>query len=134
LKFEAEGREFAKMLRSQEQFIQTVKGQNIFLKQNASLTYSWRFLRSITRTIGIKNWKKYLGFRKLEKGLECNFIEVGMFGFSRSAVLQQMTKAAEQFSQAKFAWQLQEAFWGKIILKLHLNFSIYNYEFMSHTS
>ena len=27
-KFEAEGREFAKFLRSQEQFIQTVKGQN----------------------------------------------------------------------------------------------------------
>ena len=24
-----------------------------------------------------------------------------------------MTKAAEQFSQAKFAWQLQEAFWGQ---------------------
>ena len=30
LKFEAEGREFAKILRSQEQFIQTVKGQNNF--------------------------------------------------------------------------------------------------------
>ena len=28
LKFEAEGREFAKFLRSREQFIQTVKGQN----------------------------------------------------------------------------------------------------------
>jgi hypothetical protein len=28
LKFEAEGREFAKLLRSPEQFIQTVKGQN----------------------------------------------------------------------------------------------------------
>ena len=27
LKFEAEGREFAKILRSPEQFIQTVKGQ-----------------------------------------------------------------------------------------------------------
>ena len=27
-KFEAEGREFAKILRSLEQFIQTVKGQN----------------------------------------------------------------------------------------------------------
>ena len=31
LKFEAEGREFAKLLRSLEQFIQTVKGQNVFL-------------------------------------------------------------------------------------------------------
>ena len=28
LKFEAEGREFAKFVRSLEQFIQTVKGQN----------------------------------------------------------------------------------------------------------
>ena len=34
LKFEAEGREFSKFLRSLEQFIQTVKGQNNFLKQN----------------------------------------------------------------------------------------------------
>ena len=30
LKFEAEGREFAKCLRSLEQFIQIVKGQNNF--------------------------------------------------------------------------------------------------------
>ena len=30
LKFDAEGREFAKFLRSLEQFIQTVKGQNNF--------------------------------------------------------------------------------------------------------
>jgi hypothetical protein len=30
LKFEAEGRDFAKILRSLEQFIQTVKGQNNF--------------------------------------------------------------------------------------------------------
>ena len=30
LKFKAEGREFAKILRSQEQFIQTVIGQNNF--------------------------------------------------------------------------------------------------------
>ena len=35
LKFEADGREFAKFLRSLEQFIQTVKGQN---------NCSWRFL------------------------------------------------------------------------------------------
>ena len=30
LKFEADGREFAKILRSLEQFIQTMKGQNNF--------------------------------------------------------------------------------------------------------
>ena len=44
LRFEAEGREFAKFLRPQEQFIQTVKGQNNFWWQNAFLTCSWRFL------------------------------------------------------------------------------------------
>ena len=44
LKFEAEGREFAKFLRPLEQFIQTVKGQNNFWWQNAFLTCSWRFL------------------------------------------------------------------------------------------
>ena len=46
LKFEAEGREFANFLRSLEQFIQTVIGQNNFWQQNASLTCSWMFLRS----------------------------------------------------------------------------------------
>jgi hypothetical protein len=30
LRFKAEGREFAKILRSQEQFVQTVKGPNNF--------------------------------------------------------------------------------------------------------
>ena len=45
LKFEAEGREFAKFLRSLEQFIQTVKGQKNVWQQNAFLTCSWRFLR-----------------------------------------------------------------------------------------
>ena len=34
LKFEAEGREFAKILRSLEQFIQTVKGQYNVWQQN----------------------------------------------------------------------------------------------------
>ena len=43
LKFDAEGREFAKYLRSLEQFIQTMKSQNIFWYQNAFLTCSWRF-------------------------------------------------------------------------------------------
>ena len=45
-KFKNEGQEFAKFLRSLKQFIQTVKGQNIFWKQNAFLTCSWRFLIS----------------------------------------------------------------------------------------
>ena len=46
LKFEAEGQEFAKILRNLEQFIQTVNGQNNFWLQNAFLTCSWRFLIS----------------------------------------------------------------------------------------
>ena len=46
LKFEAESREFSKILRSLEQFIQTVKGQKNLWYQNAFLTCSWRFLRS----------------------------------------------------------------------------------------
>ena len=74
LKFEAEGREFAKFLRSLKQFIQTVKGQNNFWQQNAFLTCSWRFLRynkleklesKLEKDIGIwkhagKVGKKYL--------------------------------------------------------------------------
>ena len=48
LKFEAEGRELANFLRSLEQFIPTVKGQNNFWKQNVFLTCSWKFLRSNT--------------------------------------------------------------------------------------
>ena len=46
LKLEAESQEFAKFLRSLEQFIQTVKSQNNFWYQNAFLTCSWIFLRS----------------------------------------------------------------------------------------
>ena len=42
-KLEAEGQEFANFLRSLEQFIQTVKGQN---NKNAFLTSSCRFLIS----------------------------------------------------------------------------------------
>jgi hypothetical protein len=38
LKFEAESQEFSNFLRSLEQFIQTVKGQNNFWQQNAFLT------------------------------------------------------------------------------------------------
>ena len=46
LEFEAEGREFAKILRSLEQFVWTVKGQKIFGNRILFLTYPWMFLRS----------------------------------------------------------------------------------------
>ena len=61
LKFEAEGREFTKILRSLEQFVRTVKGQNKFWQQNVFLTFSWRFL--------ISNKLEQLEF-KLEKNIE----------------------------------------------------------------
>ena len=48
LKFEAEGREFAKILRSLEQFIQTVKGQYDFWYRMFFLTCFSRFLISDT--------------------------------------------------------------------------------------
>ena len=44
--FEAEGQKFANILKSLEQFVWTVKGQNNFWSQNAFLTHSWRFLIS----------------------------------------------------------------------------------------
>jgi hypothetical protein len=45
LKFEAEGREFANILRSLEQFVRTVKGQIKLWWQNVFLTCSWGILR-----------------------------------------------------------------------------------------
>ena len=44
LKFEAEGQEFAKILRKLEQFIQTVNGQNNFWLQSAFLTEGFSYL------------------------------------------------------------------------------------------
>ena len=65
LKFEAEGREFAKFLRSLEQFIQTVKGQNNFWQQNAFFTHSWRFLISNKfEQLEFKLVRKYNSFTK----------------------------------------------------------------------
>ena len=46
LKFEAEGREFAKNLRSLEQFIRNSESLVKFLKLNTILTYSWIYYNS----------------------------------------------------------------------------------------
>ena len=51
--------EFANFLRSLEQFIVTVKGQNNFWYQNVFLTCSWRFLISNKSTIRSHIGKKY---------------------------------------------------------------------------
>ena len=71
MKFEAEGQEFANFLRSQEQFIQTVKGQNKFWQHNAFLTCSLRFLIS-KKIIHNSNWKKLLGFINMQELLGSN--------------------------------------------------------------
>jgi hypothetical protein len=65
LKFKAEGREFAKFLRSLEQLIQTMKVQNNFWQHNAFLTCSWRFLRS-----NKLEQLELLGFRNMQEKLD----------------------------------------------------------------
>ena len=70
MKFEAEGREFAKFLRSLEQFIHIVKGQNIFWQQNSFLTCSWRFLISNKLEQLEFKLEKILGFRNMQEKLE----------------------------------------------------------------
>ena len=51
LKLEAEGREFAKFLRSLEQFIQTVKGQNNFWYTMRTNLLNWCNLVSISKNV-----------------------------------------------------------------------------------
>ena len=63
--FEAEDRKFANLLKSLEQFTQTMKGQNNFWYQNTFLTCYWRFLISKNIIQTVKNhWD--LGTCKLE--------------------------------------------------------------------
>ena len=64
LKFEAEGQEFVKILRSLGQFIQTVKGQKNFWWQNAFLICSWRFpMPYILEQLKLKS-EKNIGIKK----------------------------------------------------------------------
>ena len=63
-KLEAEGQEFAKILRSLEQFFRTVKGQSNY----DFLTCSWRFLRSNKlEHLQFKKEKKMLGFKNMQE-------------------------------------------------------------------
>ena len=69
LKFEAEGREFENILKSLEQFVQTVNVRKIF----AFLTCSWRFLRyDKLEQLQFKLEKitYVLGFRYMKEKLE----------------------------------------------------------------
>ena len=74
LKFEAEGREFAKLLTSLEQFIQTVKGQNNFWYVTECFFNLFLEVSHIykIRTIRIQTGKNYWDLetcRKIKKNL-----------------------------------------------------------------
>ena len=70
MKFEAEGQEFAKFLRSQEQFIQTVKGQTIFGKRMLFKYFTGGFSYLINQNNWNSNWNKILGFRNMQEKLK----------------------------------------------------------------
>ena len=62
LKLEAQNLEFAKFLRSAEQFIQNRERSVQFLKQNAFLTCFWRFLRSMRILERVQPFLPHLNF------------------------------------------------------------------------
>ena len=61
LKFETEGREFAKFVRSLEQFVRTVKGQINFWQQNVFLSCFWIFIRYNRLEQLEFKWEKNIG-------------------------------------------------------------------------
>ena len=66
-----EGREFAIILRSVEQFIRTVKGQTNVWEQNAFSICSWRFLKSNKlEQVEFKLEKNYWLFSDMQEKLE----------------------------------------------------------------
>ena len=76
LKFETEGRESAKFLRSLEQFIQTVKGQKQFLVTECFFNLFLEVCQiSKKKNNYNSNLKKILGFRNLQETLEKTFVE-----------------------------------------------------------
>ena len=67
LKFVANGREFAKILESLEQFIQTLKGKNNFWNRILFELVPGGFTDLVDHD---SNWKKILGFRNLQENLK----------------------------------------------------------------
>ena len=83
LKFEAEGREFSKFLRSLEQFIQTVKGPNILGNRMLFFSCSWRFLR-LDKLEQLKSkLEKFLGLRNMQEKLEKGIFLANHFSRTR---------------------------------------------------
>ena len=74
MEFQAEGPEFSKFLRSLEQFIQTVKGQNNFWEQNAFLTCSWRFhISNKLEQLEFKLEKRFKNMQEMLENIFSNF-------------------------------------------------------------
>ena len=71
MKFEAEDQEFAKILRSLEHFVWTLKVRTIFGNRMLFLTCSWRFL--ISNKLELKLKKKYLDLETWQEKLEIVF-------------------------------------------------------------
>ena len=63
LKFETEGQEFAKILRSLEQYVQTVKGQNRMLFQLVPEGFSY-LINQNNENSNIRIWKHAGNVRK----------------------------------------------------------------------
>ena len=76
LKFEAQGQEFTKILRSLEKFIQKVKGQNIFLVTECFFNLSWRFLISNELEQFKFKLEKKMGFRNIQEKFGNNFFNI----------------------------------------------------------
>ena len=82
MNFKAEGRVFAKFLRSLEQFIQTVKDQNNFWQQD---------------------WKKLLGFRNMQEKLKKDILEnISSLSTMCFDLLQSCTIVAKVFLSTPF--------------------------------
>ena len=76
----------------------------------------------------------YVTRMEVKKKIECNFIEVGMFGFRAPQFFNRWQKLQNNFLRPSLHGSYRRPFGAKIIMKLLLNFSIYYYDFMSHTS
>ena len=87
LKFKAEGREFATFLRSLEQSIQTVKGQNNLWWHDDFLTCSWRFL--ISHAFWLKFFSEFLFFTdsNIESALHCENYILQIVGKIKKVIL-----------------------------------------------
>ena len=70
LKFKAEGKEFVKNFEITRTIYSNIERREQFLKQNAFLTYSWRFLRSNTLEQLEFQFEKSLGLRNIQEKLE----------------------------------------------------------------